>query len=224
MRRLAAAAAAALVAAGCGSEARERPAAPAFTTEIDNPYWPIEPGTRWVSRRRGRPARRRHRHPPDEEGRHRHRRPRRARHRDRARAGRRGHLRLVRAGRARQRLVPRRGHDRVRGRQAGVDGGLARRRASTAPRPGSSCPPIRAPGMGYRQEHYPGHAEDAGPRPQPRRAGRGAVRPLHGRADDARVEPARAEGARVQVLRAGVGPVLALGVSGGSDREELLPQ
>jgi hypothetical protein len=51
MRRAAAAAAVALVAAGCGAEAPERPAA--FTTEIDNPYMPLVPGTRRVFRETG---------------------------------------------------------------------------------------------------------------------------------------------------------------------------
>ena len=40
---------AALVGAGCGGgpEARE---ARRYTTEIDNPYWPMKPGSRWVYR------------------------------------------------------------------------------------------------------------------------------------------------------------------------------
>ena len=44
-----AAAAVALVVAGCGSAAPERPTAARFTTEIGNPYLPMAPGTRLAS-------------------------------------------------------------------------------------------------------------------------------------------------------------------------------
>jgi hypothetical protein len=41
----------AVLVAGCGSESAERrPAAGEFTTRIDNPYWPMAPGTKWVYR------------------------------------------------------------------------------------------------------------------------------------------------------------------------------
>jgi hypothetical protein len=60
----------ALVAAGCGSSDEKKPAQQAperlpqggervrldpadFTTRIDNPYWPMAPGSRWVSRETG---------------------------------------------------------------------------------------------------------------------------------------------------------------------------
>src|SRR3712207_5281843 len=41
------------VAAGCG--ASDRPAAEPtrYTTNIDNPYWPMQPGSRWVYREGG---------------------------------------------------------------------------------------------------------------------------------------------------------------------------
>jgi hypothetical protein len=42
----AAAASAALLAAGCGEERAQ--AGRGFTTNIDNPYWPLRPGSRWV--------------------------------------------------------------------------------------------------------------------------------------------------------------------------------
>ena len=77
-------------------------AAPGFSTKIDNPYWPMKPGTRWVSRDRARSddaAHRRPRHEPtkrvasgidvlivhDRATEHGH--------------GRRGHVRLLRPGR-----------------------------------------------------------------------------------------------------------------------------
>ena len=54
----AAIAAAALVLAGCGSDETDLPQGSEsvdldpseFTTEIDNPYWPMRPGSRWVYR------------------------------------------------------------------------------------------------------------------------------------------------------------------------------
>jgi hypothetical protein len=56
---IALAAGGALAACACGDEratARSEPAAPGpsqFTTRIDNPYWPMMPGTRWVYREDG---------------------------------------------------------------------------------------------------------------------------------------------------------------------------
>ena len=53
MRRLATfAAAAALLAAGCGSDDDSEPAKEPrrFTTTIDNPWWPMAPGSRWAYR------------------------------------------------------------------------------------------------------------------------------------------------------------------------------
>jgi hypothetical protein len=47
--------AAVAVAGGCGSpsdSAQPAAKAPRFTIRIDNPYWPMAPGTRWVSRER----------------------------------------------------------------------------------------------------------------------------------------------------------------------------
>ena len=102
----------------------------------------------------------------------------------RGRRGRRGHLRLVRPGRRRQRLVPRRGHRRVRGRR-GLPRGRARSRpASTAPCRGHHARPTPAVGMQYRQEYYEGEAEDNGEVLSTGRAGRGPGRPLRRRAPD----------------------------------------
>ena len=95
------------------------------------------------------------------------------------------------------------------------------RPASTARRPGIVMPGRAEAASAYRQEYYKGEAEDEGeisssmPRPK-------FLRSLAGRPDDPGHEPARAEGARVQVLRPRRRPVLAVCVSGGSGREELL--
>ena len=50
------------------------------------------------------------------------------------------------------------------------------RPASTEPRPGSSCPRSPSPGMTYRQEYYKGEAEDEAEIIVARPAGRGARR------------------------------------------------
>jgi hypothetical protein len=47
----AAGAVAALLAAGCGDEPAKT--GRGFTTDIDNPYWPLRPGSRWVYRETG---------------------------------------------------------------------------------------------------------------------------------------------------------------------------
>ena len=109
-----------------------------FAVDIDNKYWPMEPGAQWTYREideEGNEAQGRgHRHHRDQGDRQRRHRPRRARHRHRGRRADRGHLRLVRPGRRRERLVPRRGHRRVRGRRdhhhRRLVGGRRRRRAA----------------------------------------------------------------------------------------------
>ena len=121
-----------------------------FTTEIDHPYWPMEPGTRWSYVEL------------DPEGgeltvevtvtsdtktdRERHRGARRPRHRAQQRRDRRGHLRLVRPGRRRRDLVPRRGHRGVRGRRDRLARGLVRGRRRR--RPAGHRPPGRS-GAGH---------------------------------------------------------------------------
>ena len=79
-------------------------------------------------------------------------------------------------------------------------------------------------GMQYRQEHYPGHAEDAA-----------RVLSLDEQAEvpaghftDALLtrdwNPLEPKVLEYKLYAKGVGPVLAIGVSGSRDREELLPQ
>ena len=43
-----------VLASGCGSTSDDttHSGAAGFTTRIDNPYWPMAPGSRWVSRER----------------------------------------------------------------------------------------------------------------------------------------------------------------------------
>ena len=201
------------------------PAPADFTTRIDNPYWPMKPGSRWVYRE------------TDSEG---------ARQRVVVTVTRR--TKLIANG-----VTARVVHDVVsedgkpvevtddwyaqdrdgnvwylgedtkeyeNGRvsttkgswEAGVDGAQA----------GVAMPADPEVGMRYRQEHYAGEAED-----------RGEVLALDGRAavpfgrfdgllttrDTTPLEPDVVE--RKYYAR-GVGPVLAVPVSGGGDREELV--
>ena len=117
---------------------------------------------------------------------------RRPRRRDRGRRGRRGHVRLVRPGRGREHLVPRRGHDGVRGRQGRSAPRARGRRASTARWPGSSLPADPEVGMAYRQEYYEGEAEDRGEGAERRRARGRPVRHLRRRPRDRGHDAARA--------------------------------
>ena len=109
----------------------------------------MAPGSRWVYRETATDGALQtcggqgHRqNPTDRERRYR---PGGARHGDREGPARRGHVRLVRAGPARQRLVPGRGHQGLRERQGRVDQGLLGSRRERR-RAGSSCPHIRARG------------------------------------------------------------------------------
>jgi hypothetical protein len=96
--------------------------------------------------------------------------------------------------------------------EAGVDGAL----------PGVVMPAAPRAGMHYRQEYYPGQAED-----------RGAVLSTdemaevpHGLFRDAlltkETNPLEPDVLEYKLYARGVGPVLALGVSGGAGREELV--
>jgi hypothetical protein len=98
--------------------------------------------------------------------------------------------------------------------EAGVDGAQA----------GVVVPARPRAGMRYRQEHYPGHAED-----------RARVLGLHeqvqvpyGHFGTGHVlatrewNPLEPRVVEYKFLARGVGPVLSLGISGGADREELL--
>ena len=76
--------------------------------------------------------------------------------------------------------------------------------------------------MTYRQEYYEGEAEDRAAIVGARRAGRGPLRstsqPVLMTKDTNPLEPKVNE---FKFYARGVGPVLAIAVSGGSDREEL---
>ena len=126
----------------------------------------------------------------------------------------------IRPGPRGQRLVPRRGDHRVRARQAGLDRRAPSRQESTARRLGS-MPARPKVGMRYRQESQ---GSRRGPREDRlgARAREGPAPPLPQDADDARDQPARAGRPRGEVLRPRRGLVLAVGLSGGTDREELI--
>jgi hypothetical protein len=196
-----------------------------FTTRIDNPYWPMRPGTRWVYRE------------TDSEG---------ARQRVVVTVARR--TKLIANG-VRARVV----HDVVRedgelvevtddwyaqdrrgriwylgedtteyenGRpvskegsfEAGVDGAQAGIIMLARPRVG----------MRYRQEFYEGHAEDRARIMSLRERAEvpfGFFRPVLMTREENPLEPRVLE---YKFYARGVGPVLAVSVSGGSDREELV--
>lgn len=96
--------------------------------------------------------------------------------------------------------------------EAGVDGA----------QPGIALPADPVPGMKYRQEYYAGEAEDNGEIVSlDEQAGvpAGHYRPALMTRDTTAVEPNVLE---FKFYAAGVGPVLELTASGGSDRDELL--
>jgi hypothetical protein len=228
MRRLltTSAALAAIAIPGVGDAAAQRmPAPDSFTTKIDNPYWPMRPGSRWLYRE------------TDSEG---------ARQRVVVTVTRR--TKLIANG-VRARVV----HDVVRedgelvevtddwyaqdrrGRiwylgedtteyengepvskegsfEAGVDSARAGIIMLARPRVG----------MRYRQEFYKGHAEDRARIMSLRERAEvpfGFFRPVLMTRDENPLEPRVLE---YKFYARGVGPVLAVSVSGGSDREELV--
>jgi hypothetical protein len=210
---------------GAGEAAAQMPGPDSFTTKIDNPYWPMRPGTRWVYRE------------TDSEG---------ARQRVVVTVTRR--TKLIANG-VRARVV----HDVVReggelvevtddwyaqdrrgriwylgedtneyenGRpvskegsfEAGVDGAQAGIIMLARPRVG----------MRYRQEFYEGHAEDRARIMSLRERAEvpfGFFRPVLMIREENPLEPRVLE---YKFYARGVGPVLAVSVSGGSDREELV--
>ena len=96
--------------------------------------------------------------------------------------------------------------------EAGVDGAEA----------GIIMPADPEPGMSYRQEYYAGEAEDEGTiiaLDQQAEVPAGHYRPVLMTNDTNPLEPKVSE---FKFYARGVGPVLAVSVSGGSDREELL--
>ena len=195
-----------------------------FTTEIDNRYWPMRPGTRWVYRE------------TDAEG-----------------AEQRDVVTVTNETREVMGVEARVVHDVVtedgelvedtfdwyaqdadgnvwylgedtkeyeEGKvattagswEAGVDGAL----------PGVIVPAEPEVGMTYRQEHYAGEAEDAAEiLSLSERAGvpYGSFEDVLLTKDFTPLEPDVLE---YKLYAPGVGPVLAIGVSGGSDREELV--
>jgi hypothetical protein len=96
--------------------------------------------------------------------------------------------------------------------EAGVDGAL----------PGVLLPADPEPGMRYRQEHYEGHAEDQGEVLSVDEQ----VEVEAGHYDDALLtkdtNPLEPDVNEYKLYARGVGPVLALGISGGTGREELI--
>ncbi len=134
---------------------------------------------------------------------------------------RRGHGRLVRAGRRGQRLVSRRGHDGVRAAAGRCRRPARGKPAATAPRPGSSCP--RSPPSGRRTGRSSARA-----RPRTRRRSSASVsrsRSPRGRYRDVLMtsdfNPARAAWcSSTSSTPAASGPVLTLDISGGAGREE----
>lgn len=96
--------------------------------------------------------------------------------------------------------------------EAGVDGAEA----------GIIMPAEPEPGMAYRQEYYKGEAEDQGAivsLDQQAEVPAGHYEPVLMTNDTNPIEPKVNE---FKFFARGVGPVLAISVSGGSDREELL--
>jgi hypothetical protein len=96
--------------------------------------------------------------------------------------------------------------------EAGVDGAQA----------GVIMPADPQVGQSYRQEYYKGHAEDAGKNlslDEQVEVPAGHFTGVHETAESNPLEPKVDEH---QFFAKGVGPVLALTLSGGSDREELL--
>lgn len=96
--------------------------------------------------------------------------------------------------------------------EAGVDGA----------QPGIALPARPRPGLRYRQEYYKGHAEDKGKVVSVKEQAEvpfGHFRRVLMTRDTNPLEPKNVE---FKFYARGVGPVLAVGVSGGSDREELV--
>jgi hypothetical protein len=195
-----------------------------FVATIDHPYWPMTPGTRWVYRERG---------------------PRGAARRVEVTVtGRTRRILGIRAtvvhdvvtekGRVEEDTFDWYAQDRwgnvwylgedtreyEEGKvvstegswEAGVDGA----------QPGVIMPARPRVGLAYRQEHYAGHAEDAARV----LSLEGRVRVPVGSFDHvlvtAEVTPLEPGLVEHKFYARGVGPVLALTVSGGSDREELV--
>jgi hypothetical protein len=222
---LTSAAVAAIAIPGAGEAAAQMPGPDSFSTKIDNPYWPMRPGSRWVYRE------------TDSEG-----------ARQRVVVTVTNRTKLIANG-----VTARVVHDVVRedgelvevtddwyaqdrrgriwylgedtteyenGRpvskegsfEAGVDGAEAGIIMLARPRVG----------MRYRQEYYKGHAEDRARIMSLRERAEvpfGFFSPVLMTREENPLEPRVLE---YKFYARGVGPVLAVSVSGGSDREELV--
>ena len=222
---LTSAAVAAIAIPGAGEAAAQMPGPDSFSTKIDNPYWPMRPGSRWVYRE------------TDSEG-----------ARQRVVVTVTNRTKLIANG-----VTARVVHDVVRedgelvevtddwyaqdrrgriwylgedtteyenGRpvskegsfEAGVDGAEAGIIMLARPRVG----------MRYRQEYYKGHAEDRARVMSLRERAEvpfGFFSPVLMTREENPLEPRVLE---YKFYARGVGPVLAVSVSGGSDREELV--
>jgi hypothetical protein len=198
-----------------------------FTTDIDNPYWPMRPGSRWVYRE------------TDPEG-----------TRQRVVVTVTDKTKMIANG-----ITARVVHDVVtqRGKPVEVtDDWYAQDRAGNVwylgeytteyengkpttnegsfeagvdgAQPGIIMPARPKPGLRYRQEYYKGHAEDKAQVVSLREQ----VEVPFGHFKPGRVlmtrdlNPLQPKILEFKFFARGVGPVLAVGVSGGSDREELV--
>ena len=196
-----------------------------FTTRIDNPYWPMRPGDRWVYRETGADG-----------------------GRQRVVVTVTDRTRLIANG-----VTARVVHDVVRRRgelvevtddwyaqddagnvwylgedtteyedgrpvstegsfEAGVDGAQA----------GVIMPARPRRGMRYRQEHYAGHAEDRASVVSVREQAETPAGHFRRVLMTRDVNPLEPKVLEFKFYARGVGPVLAIGVSGGSEREELV--
>jgi hypothetical protein len=202
-----------------------QPSPAEFSTRIDNPYWPMRPGTRWVSRE-------------SEPGGPFHRIVVTVTHRTKTMANgvtaRAVHDRDTLHGRVVEATIDYYAQDRdgnvwymgedtrayEHGRpvstegsfEAGVDGAKG----------GIIVPAHPRKGMRYRQEDYPGHAEDRASivslREQVTVPAGHYRRVLMTR----ETNPLELRAVELKFLARGVGPVLAVATSGGADREELV--
>jgi hypothetical protein len=217
------------IVAGCGeSDERDEPRAPGpaeFTTQIDNPYWPMRPGMRWTYRETA-PDGTRQRVVVTVTNRTK-------------RIANGATARVVRdavteGGELVEDTLDWYAQDRAGniwylgedtteyedGKpaskegsfEAGVDGARA----------GIVMPARPEPGLSYRQEYYKGHAEDMA---SIMSIGEQAEVPA-GHYEDVvmtrDVNPLEPKVLEYKFFARGVGPVLAIGVSGGADREELV--
>ena len=196
-----------------------------FTTEIDNPYWPMRPGTRWVYRETAPDGTRQRvvvtvtnrtkllangitarvvRDTVTEDGQLV------EDTRDWYAQDRDGNIWYL--GEATTEFENGKPASTEGSWEAGVDGA----------QPGIALPANPTPGLEYRQEFYAGHAED-----------RASIVSLDEQAEvpaghyrdvvmTRDVDPLKPRILEFKFYARGVGPVLAIGISGGDDREELV--